>query len=41
MWRWREERRHLNQLDERPERGVARGDGAMRGEGAGRWEVAA
>jgi hypothetical protein len=37
MWRRREERRRLNQLDERPERGVTRGDdGAMRGGGAGR-----
>jgi hypothetical protein len=42
MWRRREERRCLSQLDERPERGVTRGgDGAMRGGGAGRWEVAA
>ena len=32
----------LNQLDERPEMGVTRGgDDAMRGGGAGRWEVAA
>ncbi len=30
-----------NQLDERPERGVTRGDSAMRGGGVGRWEVAA
>jgi hypothetical protein len=37
MWRRREERRRLNQLDERPERGVTRGDdGAMRGGGAGK-----
>jgi len=42
MSRWREERRRLNQLDERPERGVTRGDdGMMGGGGAGRWEVAA
>ena len=34
--------RHLSQPDERPEMGVTRGgDGAMRGGGAGRWEVAA
>jgi len=42
MWWRREERRCIkNQLDERPERGVSRGDCAMRGGGAGRWEVAA
>jgi len=41
MWWRREEKRRLNQLDERPERGVTRGDGMMRGGGAGRWEVAA
>jgi len=41
FWWQREERRCLNQLDERPKRGVTRGDGAMRGSGAGRWEVAA
>jgi len=40
-WRRREERRRLNQPDERPEMGVTRGgDGTMRGGGAGRWEVA-
>jgi len=41
MWRRREERQRLNQLDERPERGVIRGDSVMRGGGAGIWEVAA
>jgi hypothetical protein len=40
FWWWHEDRRRLNQLDERPERGVTGGDGAMRGGGAGRWEVA-
>jgi hypothetical protein len=41
MWWRREERQHLNQLDERPERGVTRGDGAIRGGGTDRWEVEA
>jgi len=40
LWH-REERQYLNQLDERPERGVTRRDGTMRGGGTGRWEVAA
>jgi hypothetical protein len=37
-----EERLRSNQPpDKRPERGVTRGDGAMRGGCAGRWEVVA
>ena len=40
MWQRCEERGRLSQLDKRPERGVARCDGVMRGGGASRWEVA-